>query len=336
VIFTSDHGEYAGSHGLRNKGGALYEEAINVPLIISFPSARSASKTGAYPFVIPYACSSVDLLPFLYTLGLGNELWRNNTDDMIYYLYGRESIWDGIFTANNNLSYYPYPGVQHRRLSGIGLNNNTTGSNNWQLYQPFVLHTTDEIPVFNDANGNAGPGHAVAFRTVDQTYQNPNSTPIYGQSGRNSYGGYGGGKLGAYTIWNTSNNNLNNAPIIGDYTSSSVPPDYEFYTYSSGNAAEAGNQFWDSNNNTVSAAASPYVDDFFNTGNNTNVVIQDELYLLNTSGSSSNTIQQVQNAIQTAFNNYISYLDCTGQITDGNGNTHNSNTCASNMYSDHP
>ena len=34
VLFTSDHGEYGASHGLRGKGAGVYEEAINVPLIV--------------------------------------------------------------------------------------------------------------------------------------------------------------------------------------------------------------------------------------------------------------------------------------------------------------
>jgi arylsulfatase A-like enzyme len=37
VVFTSDHGEYGGSHGLRGKGAAAYEESIRVPLYIRDP-----------------------------------------------------------------------------------------------------------------------------------------------------------------------------------------------------------------------------------------------------------------------------------------------------------
>ena len=34
IVFTSDHGEYGASHGLRGKGAGAYEEAIRVPLIV--------------------------------------------------------------------------------------------------------------------------------------------------------------------------------------------------------------------------------------------------------------------------------------------------------------
>jgi arylsulfatase A-like enzyme len=37
VIFTSDHGEMAGDHGLRKKGCRFYEGLVRVPLILSWP-----------------------------------------------------------------------------------------------------------------------------------------------------------------------------------------------------------------------------------------------------------------------------------------------------------
>ena len=40
IVFTADHGDYGGSHGLHDKGGALYDEALNVPLYISYPGMR--------------------------------------------------------------------------------------------------------------------------------------------------------------------------------------------------------------------------------------------------------------------------------------------------------
>ena len=37
IVFTSDHGEYGASHGLRGKGAGAYEEGIHVPLIVKDP-----------------------------------------------------------------------------------------------------------------------------------------------------------------------------------------------------------------------------------------------------------------------------------------------------------
>ena len=38
IIFTSDHGEMAGSHGLKGKGPFMFEYNIHVPLIIAHPA----------------------------------------------------------------------------------------------------------------------------------------------------------------------------------------------------------------------------------------------------------------------------------------------------------
>ena len=103
ILFLSDHGDYGGSHSLHAKGGALYDEAINVPLFISFPKMR----TGVDPASTnTHLCSSVDILPFLYALALGSDTaWRNNPGDPIYYLNQRESIMDAVF-APGATKYY--------------------------------------------------------------------------------------------------------------------------------------------------------------------------------------------------------------------------------------
>ena len=51
IVFTSDHGEYGGSHGLRGKGAAAYEEGIRVPLIVKDPRGvlTSAPERDAQP-----------------------------------------------------------------------------------------------------------------------------------------------------------------------------------------------------------------------------------------------------------------------------------------------
>ncbi|MDC7234949.1 MAG: sulfatase-like hydrolase/transferase [Spirochaetales bacterium] len=39
VVFTTDHGEYMGAHGMMAKGGVCWEEYINVPFIASLPGS---------------------------------------------------------------------------------------------------------------------------------------------------------------------------------------------------------------------------------------------------------------------------------------------------------
>jgi arylsulfatase A-like enzyme len=73
IVFTSDHGEYGASHGLRGKGASAYEEGIRVPLIVKDPrgvltSAPEQTRT--------QLSSSVDVAPLLLTIATGSEDWR--------------------------------------------------------------------------------------------------------------------------------------------------------------------------------------------------------------------------------------------------------------------
>ena len=57
IIFTSDHGELLGSHGLMRKGAAMFEELVRIPLIIAPPEGR------VNPGTCPELVSHVDLMP---------------------------------------------------------------------------------------------------------------------------------------------------------------------------------------------------------------------------------------------------------------------------------
>ncbi|HET6951734.1 MAG TPA: sulfatase-like hydrolase/transferase [Acidimicrobiales bacterium] len=45
VVFTSDHGDMCGSHGLRSKGPFVYEEIMKVPAIVKAPGVTAAGGT---------------------------------------------------------------------------------------------------------------------------------------------------------------------------------------------------------------------------------------------------------------------------------------------------
>jgi arylsulfatase len=47
VLFTSDHGEHAGAHGLSGKGATGYREQLNVPLVISHPGLPGGKRCKA-------------------------------------------------------------------------------------------------------------------------------------------------------------------------------------------------------------------------------------------------------------------------------------------------
>lgn len=59
VVFTSDHGDHGGGHGLPFKGPAMYEELVRIPLAISFPGTITAGRR------IEELVVNVDFLPTL-------------------------------------------------------------------------------------------------------------------------------------------------------------------------------------------------------------------------------------------------------------------------------
>jgi arylsulfatase A-like enzyme len=137
VVFTSDHGEYGSSHGLRGKGGAAYDEAIRVPLMVKdlrggrFAAAPGRARNGL--------TSSVDVAPMLLSIATGSDSWRR--DSHYSHLARRHDL---ARMLANPLA----PGRAH------------------------VLHTTDEIvtefavaPYSSDA-----PLHVVALRTPRAKY----------------------------------------------------------------------------------------------------------------------------------------------------------------------
>jgi arylsulfatase A-like enzyme len=56
IIFTSDHGEMAGAHHLRQKGSVAFRETVNVPLVIVDPEGPGGVRTDAVG-------SHLDLVP---------------------------------------------------------------------------------------------------------------------------------------------------------------------------------------------------------------------------------------------------------------------------------
>ena len=133
IIFTSDHGEYAGSHGLRGKGGAAYEESIRVPLYVK-------DLTGLYArhpeIKRTQLTSSVDIVPLLLTLASGGNAWRQQPQ----YAHLAQRL-DLAFILRNPSA----PG------------------------RPYVLHTMDEDEVEGLAitrQARNAPAHVIAYRTA--------------------------------------------------------------------------------------------------------------------------------------------------------------------------
>jgi uncharacterized sulfatase len=69
VVFTADHGDYMGAHGMMAKGGFVWEEFINIPYIVSYPAKYKPNRsdfllslTDAVPTILESAGISPDAL----------------------------------------------------------------------------------------------------------------------------------------------------------------------------------------------------------------------------------------------------------------------------------
>jgi len=146
IVFTSDHGEYGASHGLRGKGGAAYEEAIRVPLIVKDPRGVL---TRAPERVRDQLTSSVDIAPLLLTIASGSDDWRREP----HYAH-----------LANRLD-----------IAGILADPAAPG-------RPYVLHATDETVTefaIEPYAANA-PLHVIALRTPEAKYATYSNWPYEG------------------------------------------------------------------------------------------------------------------------------------------------------------
>ena len=64
IIYTSDHGELCGAHGLSGKGATAFREQNHVPFIISHPEYRGSQRCKA-------VTSHVDIAPTLVSIAGG-------------------------------------------------------------------------------------------------------------------------------------------------------------------------------------------------------------------------------------------------------------------------
>jgi len=111
IVFTTDHGEYAGEHGLNGKNH-LYETAYRVPMLIRWPKKIMAGT------VIEHVVSTVDFQTSILGLMEVAPCGREQGRDFSPMLRGEETEWPneafihhssleraGIFTDEFELAY---------------------------------------------------------------------------------------------------------------------------------------------------------------------------------------------------------------------------------------
>ncbi len=100
TIFSSDHGDLGGAHGLPYKGPAMYEELVRVPLVISWPGRIRAGRSDALVSlidVLPTLCALTGVTPPADLDGLSLQpLLDRRADrvrDMVFAEYYGKQAW---------------------------------------------------------------------------------------------------------------------------------------------------------------------------------------------------------------------------------------------------
>jgi arylsulfatase A-like enzyme len=146
IVFTSDHGEYGASHGLRGKGASAYEEALRVPLLVKDPRGQLTSEPKQLRTQLT---SSVDVAPLLLTIGTGSSDWR------------REPHYSHLADRLDLAEILADPAAPGRA---------------------YVLHATDEtVTEFSiEPYAADAPLHIVALRTAQAKYATYSNWPETG------------------------------------------------------------------------------------------------------------------------------------------------------------
>jgi uncharacterized sulfatase len=131
IVFTADHGEFAGDHGMvAGKTGTCYKEAFHIPLVVVDNTGRYATDIGTERTGFT---SSVDMLTFLASLPSGGRGWM--TGDLVT-LYGHRLDMIAMLRSANA------PG------------------------RPYVVFANDEgIPHYYDADDH--PQHIIGLQTAN-------------------------------------------------------------------------------------------------------------------------------------------------------------------------
>jgi len=134
IVFTADHGEYGGSHGLHDKGYAAYDESLHVPLFVKFPGLPG--QTSCIP--MHQMCSSVDFFGLICDLATsGGGYWKYGPK-AYPDLANRQSIWNFLYEKN---------ATETRIAPTLGI--------------PYILHTSD----VTQQAGGVTKTHIVCLRT---------------------------------------------------------------------------------------------------------------------------------------------------------------------------
>ncbi len=139
VVFTSDHGEMVGDHGILGKC-VMYEESVRVPLLIRDPR-RGRTQTR-----IPGNVSHIDLLPTLLDLMDQTIPEHLQGESRVPVLAGESTLTDNdIFIEWNGNNGHPIPGEAEVNPTMSSPRRTIITADRWKLH----LCPTDQGELFD-------------------------------------------------------------------------------------------------------------------------------------------------------------------------------------------
>lgn len=110
VVFTTDHGEYMGEHGLMEKNN-LYESVYHIPLVMSLPGYGVEKKRcGTWMNVVDFGATLAGFAGIAYPFfvhgrDLSGELMQNGETEKELYIHPGDVPRAGILTPEYELAY---------------------------------------------------------------------------------------------------------------------------------------------------------------------------------------------------------------------------------------
>lgn len=102
IIFSSDHGEFTGSHRLHDKGPAMYDDIYKTAGIIRVPGAPEGQ-------VRDELVSLIDCTATILELAQAEPTKATDSDSLIDLVFGRDKSWRDFIVCEYHGHHFPYP-----------------------------------------------------------------------------------------------------------------------------------------------------------------------------------------------------------------------------------